>query len=168
MSQTDSKTKTIDGHTFEVFKLDPFTAQDILIDLGQAIGPALGNVAGGIAKLTGNEKAESLLDIDTSDPEIGRAVGALFSSLDKAMLRELINKMAEVTVYVGSEKKGKLPGIMAVLFRGNLRLMYQWLWFALEVNFGDFFGWVGTAIGDVTGIVKADPSQSTLPGIGQR
>jgi hypothetical protein len=167
MSQSESKTKTIDGHTFEVFKLDPFDAQDILVDIGQAIGPALGSAVGAAEGIKAGG-GESLLDIDIDNPEIGKAISTLLGGLDKAKLRELMTKMAEVTVYIGKEGSGKLPTVFKPLFRGNLPLMYKWFWFALEANFENFTAWLRTAISGVAGIVRAGQSPNTSKGIGQR
>jgi hypothetical protein len=166
MSQLESKTKTIDGHTFEVSMLDPFDAQDILVDIGQAIAPALGGVAAGAAKLV-SSKAGSLLDVDISDPEIASAITGLFKGIEKAKLRQLMLQLAEVTTYVGKQERVKLTQVYKVLFRGDLALMYRWFWFALTANFENFTGWAGDAISAVTGIVKAAQSQSTSKDTGQ-
>lgn len=163
MSQLDSKTKQIGNHKFEVFKLDPLDAQDILIDLGQALAPALGKTVAGAAKVADGSDVESLLDVDIEDPKVSSAITAFFKGLDKAMLRDLILRLAKVTHCDGA----KLGDTYRVVFRGDLPLMYEWLWFALGANFGNFFGWAGGAISGVTGIVKAARSQSTSGDTGQ-
>lgn len=168
MSQQDSQTKTIDGHTFTVHMLDPFDAQDMLVDISQALGPALGGLAGAASSVLGSKKVDSLLDIELGDPKLASSLGSLFAGLEKRKLRELMQTMAEVTIYEGKEKSGRLQDVAKVVFAGNLPLMYKWFWFALQVNFENFFDWGQNAIKGALAKGEASPSQSTLPGIGRR
>lgn len=154
MSQLDSQTKTIGGHRFEVFKLPPFDAQDVLIDLSQILAPAIGKAA---SAFDAASSVQSPLDLDVDDPRIASGITALVQNITKPKMRELINTMAGVTHCDGTP----LQKTMEITFRGDLPLMYQWLWFALEVNFGNFTGWLGDAIKGVTGMVRASQSQPT-------
>lgn len=160
MSQLESQTKKIGKHRFEVFKLDPLDAQDVLIDIGQVLAPALGKAVGAVGTLNGGD---SLLDMEVDDPRVSTAVAALAQGVTKAKMRELIDTLAAVSLCDGK----KLPAVMAVVFRGDLPLMYQWLWFALVVNFGNFTDWLGSAIGGVTQLKKAAQSLNTSGDTGQ-
>ena len=159
MSQLESQTKKIGKHQFEVFKLDPLDAQDVLIDIGQVLAPALGKAANAVEAIGGVE----MLDLDVDDPRISSGIAALAQGITKAKMRELIDTMASVTLCDGK----KLPSVMAAVFRGDLPLMYQWLWFALVVNFGNFTDWLGGAIKGGTGLVKAAQSRNTSGDTGQ-
>lgn len=167
MSQTDTQSTTIDGHTFTVAMLDPFVAQDIMVDVVQAIGPALGGVAGAAGSVLGAQKVNSLLDIKLDDPKLAAGLTGLFKGLNKAKLRELMRIMMSVTVYEGENGSAKLDKVAAALFRGNLQLMYGWFWFALRVNFADFFAWGQSVMNDALASQKAAPSQSTSKDTGQ-
>jgi len=158
MTQKDSQTRNIGAYKFEVFKLPPFDAQDVLIDIGHILAPALGKAATAI----GSMSVESALDMDVDDPRISTGIAALMQGVTKEKMRELINTMAKVTHCNGQP----LVRTMDEVFRGDLPLMYQWLWFAMEVNFKNFTDWLGTAITGVTGMVKAAQSQSTSKNTG--
>lgn len=153
MSQLDSQEKEIRGHTFVVFKLPPLTAQDVLIDIGQVLAPALGQAANAF----GGEGVDNVLDLDVDDPRIAAGIAALAKGVTKQRMRELIKTMAEVTHCDGKP----LLKTMEMTFRGDLPLMYQWLWFALQVQFGNFTSWLGAAIKGVSVTVKGAQSQGT-------
>jgi len=159
MTQKDSQTRTIGGHRFEVFKLPPLDAQDVLIDLGQILAPAVGKAASAIGSLD----TENPLDLDVDDPRIATGIAALAQSITKAKMRELIDTMASVTHCNGTP----LPNVLKEVFRGDLALMYQWLWFSLQVNFGNFTSWLGTAISGVSAKAKASQSRATSPDTGR-
>jgi hypothetical protein len=78
-------------------------------------------------------------------------------------MRELIRVMSGVTHCDGKP----LPKVFEVVFRGDLPLMYQWLWFALAANFGNFFGWAAGATKGVSKLKEAVQSQSTSGDTGQ-
>lgn len=159
MSQLDSQTKDIAGQRFEVFKLPPLVAQDVLIDIGQVLAPALGRAASAVESVQGGNP----LDMDLDDPRIGSAIAALVQGISKEKMRELIRIMADVTHCNGTP----LAKTLEVTFRGDLALMYQWLWFALQVQFGSFTGWLGDAIGGLTLTAKAGRSPATSKDTGQ-
>ena len=153
MSQTDAQEKTIDGHTFKVFKLAPLDAQDVLIDIGHALAPALGKAATAFDNL----KGQSIEDLDVDDPRVSTAISTLIQGITKEKMRGLVGTMASVTHCNGTP----LPRVQEQVFRGDLPLLYQWLWFALVTNFGNFTSWVGTGISVVSKTKPADPSPST-------
>ena len=124
MSQLESQTRTIGAHKFEVFKLPPLVAQDVLIDIGQVLAPALGKAASAVESVQGGNP----LDMDLDDPRIGTAIAALSRGITKEKMRELVRIMADVTHCDGTP----LPKTLDAVFRGDLALMYQWLWVALQ------------------------------------
>jgi len=161
MSQLEAQEKAIGGHTFRVFKLPPLDAQDVMIDIAQALAPALGAGIGAAGALG---TAASPLDLDVDDPRISSAVATLAQNISKAKMRELVNTMAGVSWCDGK----KLPVVFEAVFRGDLPLLYQWLWFAMQVNFGNFTDWLGGAISGLAGLTKAGQSQSISGDIGQQ
>lgn len=164
MTQLETESTTIDGHKFTVHKLDPFVAQDILIDLGQLIAPALGKAVSGAASVLGHAKGQSMLDLDTEDPKLADGIAALALGLDKAKMRQLVQIMAEVTIHNDGQR---LSQVMAVIFRGDLPLMYRWLGFALKVNFSNFYVWAASAIKRAIAMALAAQSRDTSKDTGQ-
>jgi hypothetical protein len=177
MSQRDGRTETIDGTTFRVRFLDPFTANDMLVLISKTIGPALGEFAGGamanpkaIASLLtedGEGEREEGIGGDTeeSSGELGRglasAIRDLCSRLEAKDLRWMMEQLSEVSeVKVDEETWPTLKRHFQVTFRGKPGLMYKWLWFALEVNFADFFASVRSAIAPFGRLVKSAGSRS--------
>lgn len=160
MSQKEAQEKKIGDHTFTVFKLPPLDAQDVLIDIGQTLAPALGRAVNTVGSLG---DSESLLDIDVDDPKVSAGLTALMQGITKEKMRSLVNTMAEVSQCDGK----RLTQVMPEVFRGDLPLMYQWLWFALVVNFGNFTDWLAGAIKGVSGLTKVAQSQTISGDTGQ-
>jgi hypothetical protein len=167
MSQLDAETKEIDGHTYKVMMLDPLVATDLLADIGQILAPTLGAIGGVLAK----EKGDTLnkmfdgfeADDDTNiDAAIEKAVVGFFQRFDKAKQRELIQTLAKVTVVVMPDgKEPRLQDTFQIHFRGRLKALYQWLAFALKVQFQDFFS--GTDIGISRVVQKVAQATSSSP-----
>lgn len=130
MSQHKPQTKTIAGREYSVCKLDPLTAQDVLIDIIQALAPAAPEVAK-IAKSMADGDVEGGEDVSFEDASV---IGTLAQGLSKAKMRELIATMRRV-----SQCDGKpLDSVFEAVFLGDLPSMYRWLWFCLAVQFGNF------------------------------
>ncbi len=157
MAQIDTKSTIIDGVTYKVAPLDPFVANDILIDIGHVLGPSIGALAA--------------IDEGAPDPAaLNEAIGGLFQRLEKDTMRSLIGTLAEVTeVCVGGGRDApQLNNIMTLHFRGKLGTMYQWLWFALKVQFEDFFALAAPAIaraGALVGAASDSPDTSQIDGL---
>lgn len=159
MSQKDAQEKDISGHHFKVFKLPPLDAQDLLVDISHALAPALGKAVSAYDTL----KGENPLDLDVEDPRVAQAIASLVTGISKAKLRELVATLAKVTHCDGKPLGPQLDEV----FRGDLPLMYQWLWFALTTNYSRFTEWVGSAFAGVKKIAGAGPSQSISGEAGQ-
>jgi hypothetical protein len=142
MSQNEGQTKTIDGDTYRVMLLDPFVATDMLADLGEVLGPSLAALA---SSLGGEDQIKAIVDGTGSEAlsfgvTLERAVTEFFKRFSKAKQREVINTLAKVTTVVkGVGEEPSLERVFAVHFRGRIGALYQWLGFALQVQFQDFF-----------------------------
>lgn len=159
MSQLESKTKVIGDYKFEVYKLSPLDANGILIDIAKTIGPALGSTIGTVVEAGG---VDELLDSDMGSKDVSAVIGSLLANLSKERMNSMIETLAKSTHCNGK----KLSETMDIVFRGDLPLMYQWLGFALKVNFENFTGWLGVAL---KGVVPAlSKSQTTSKGTGQQ
>ena len=142
--------KCIDGHTYVVRMLDPLTANDLLVDVSKVIGPALGAVGSSLLGsgdskkalgelLDGLKEGETPADGSALGDGVERAIVGLVDRLEKHKLREVIGILANVTAVEMSKGSPELSSIFDVHFRGRIKAMYQWLAFALRVQYQDFF-----------------------------
>lgn len=79
----------------------------------------------------------------------------LFEALHEEDLTYLCNTFAPLTMVQG---QGQLDKIFDVHFTGRYMAMLQWLFFNLELNFGDFLK--GKGLGDVLGAVPQATTSS--------
>lgn len=137
MAQVDSQETEIRGVRYRVRMLDPLKANDILIDLLAILGPSIGALGG---KAVADGSISGLLDSEDS-PSFERAVSSFVQRLDKATFRRIVDELAKHTEFSedDGEKWPRLSDQMQIHFRGRLGQMYRWLWFALKVQFADFF-----------------------------
>lgn len=137
----EARTKEIDGVRYTVNLLSPTPALDLLMDLVKMLGPGLSPVFSNLGTL------EQAMDREVSDLKtefLGEAVRALCASLDKDIAKRAIQTLAAVTVVEGS---GPLNKIYEAHFaQHGLGPLFQWLPFALQVQYDDFFAVLGSAI----------------------
>lgn len=153
MTQLDGESKTIDGETYKILMLDPLVASDLLVDIAKVFGPALGVVGASLLKAENSKEAlDQLLDgvkSEGNDAEaateeligdsLEKALIGLIDRVEKSKLREIINIMTDVTSVQKGNDWPKLASIFSVHFRGKIKAMYQWLAFAIRVQYRDFF-----------------------------
>ncbi len=147
MTQYDGVTKVIGEHTYKVMMLDPFTASDLLVDLTEIFGPALGALGASVLKAKDSKAALKQLMDGGGDPEdmkemgdnLERALVGLIDRISKAKQRQIMSTMARTTSVLKGDKWPGLEGIFVVHFQGKLKEMYLWLAFAIRTQFADFF-----------------------------
>jgi hypothetical protein len=159
MPQTSNQSTTIDGVTYTVYMLDPLEANDLMIDIGHVIGPSLGAI---VAALKGND-TESILDAEPDPELLKEAISGLFQRIEKRKMREIISMLARMTEVNIDGKSPRLDSILAMHFQGRLGKLYEWLWFAMKVQLGDFFDSAKPAISRGVQLAGAavSPSQSS-------
>lgn len=130
----------IKGMTYTVAPLGPSATLDLLADLTKMIAP-------GLAPIFGTGKSlQTLLNSDTEDLKadfIGEAIKAFAQGIDKAVIKRSIATLADVTtVQVTEDKAPNLGKIYEAHFKTvhGLPELFTWIKFALEVQYGDFFG----------------------------
>lgn len=152
MSQTlaDAAVKEIDGHVFEVLKLEPMTSLQLLRRLMAAIGPSIGSALNGA-------DVKGLL---SANVDLGRALGELFDRIDEGMVNHIVKTFRGVSFVDGK----KVDDVFSAVFRGKLPMMLGWLRFCLESEYGETLGKarsaIDRAIAEVAQQFKS-PSQST-------
>ncbi|KKK77284.1 hypothetical protein LCGC14_2855150 [marine sediment metagenome] len=159
MTQIKIHEEEIEGHRFQVFKLPPLEAQDLLLDILAAVGPSVGSLAGGLKGDDDTPITERELD----PAALSAGIGSLVRALDKKAMRDMVNTLAEVSTVDGLPVKQQLP----IIFREDLSLMYRWLWFALKVQYARFFALLPSGASGALGkLARAASSQDTSPGDG--
>lgn len=166
MSQLDSQSKEIDGHTYKVLMLDPLVATDLLADMGQILAPTIGAIGGVFAKEKGDTLEKMFEGFDPEDKTnvdaaVEKAVMGFFQRFTKEKQREFIGILMKVTIVVMPDgKEPRLQDIFAVHFQGRVFTLYKWLGFALKVQFQDFFSGINVDISRVVQKVAQATSSS--------
>lgn len=131
------ETKTsepIEGVTYKVTQLPFKDARRLFMRLARIFGPSLATLAEGVKSV--------------DDLPLASMVTKAVENLSDRDLDEVSDMLAEVTQY--SVDGQKWPPLLFKgdprkpvdnrddLFGGSLTSFFRWLWFALEVQFGDF------------------------------
>lgn len=153
------KTK-INGVGYEVTKLPYTPGHSLLLRLTRALGPALGQ---GVIDGTHNVNLKDLLNVQVG-PALGSAIKALSETLNAEDFDYIVDTLAEYTKISKAEGKWiPLKAEMEFHFAGNYFELFQWLGFALKVNYGGFFSEQG--IGGLLGKMKG-AQRSPISSIG--
>jgi len=138
MRQDESKDVEINGYEFHIFPFSAFKAANLSGELFSVVGPALG----GIAEISGKGLDK---DIDFT------AFNALFNALDgdkvEGLLRRLLIANRNISVDLNGERKWLTGEIADTLFCGAMLSMYKLAFEVIKLNYGDFFGGLGTLFG---------------------
>lgn len=135
MSQATPHEKAIEGKLFTVFKLPPLKSQAVLLSVLKMVAPAMGAAAKGVKDIDADV---ALTEIDFDPGVVAGGLGALLASLDPVALETLCNTMAEASLVDGK----KLSVHFDLTFQDDLTIMYRWLWYAMGVQWGNFFDWL--------------------------
>lgn len=134
------KSEPIDGFVYEVHQLPASEAEEIGAELVAMAAPMLGSLFG---EGTGSLSVKSLGDFDLKTLGIKAAVDVFAEKLSSKRLREIRATMAGSTAIYGDgygDAGAPLAKNYDDHFAGELDAMLEWFAFALEVNFGGFFG----------------------------
>lgn len=125
----ETKTREIRGLQVHTTQLPVRKAYKLAPKIGMIIAPALGELPEG-------------LDLESDVSALGPAFSKLFSALDDAeqdnLMEALLQGTSVVVPNIGMLSLST-PEHIDTAFAGNLMALMQTLWFALEVNFADFF-----------------------------
>lgn len=122
--------------------LDPFVAADMTNDLARVLSPLFGTALGA-------KDLASLMQTEADSSQIASVQGGLalfFKEFTKEKQREIMTQLSEVTTVKIGEATPYLSSVFNVHFKGRLKAMYEWLVFALKVQFADLFGGLGAVI----------------------
>jgi len=131
MSQQYCESKQIVEHKYEVFPLPPMVSHNLLIDVSKMIGPSLGPL---FDRFTG-KNVDEILKTKLDSDFLTKAFDSFFANVNKETIEIVIKALREKTMVDGKE----LHKIFDIHFLGNLDEMYQWLFFAMKVQWGKLF-----------------------------
>lgn len=126
-----TKSQTIDGTVFTVTQLPSMRSLKLMHRLMRVTGPAL-------FKLAGGGKSVSLKDVDLS--AAGEAAQLFFGSFSDNDLEALTREILDSATVDHEGRTIPLLPVFDLVMAGKVLTIFKLLWFALEVNYGDFFG----------------------------
>jgi len=142
----ETKEKTINGHAYQVQQFPAMTGLRLAVKVVKTLGAGIakmGDIKGGFS---------GLMNMDTSDLNIGDMVEGLLGKLDDENTPKLILELFAATWRDGVELNQKN---FDMAYAANYIEMGQAIAFIIEVNYGDFFGVLEAG---KTGIGKAPSS----------
>lgn len=113
----------IAGHAYSVSQLPSMAAYRLLIRLGHVTAPALGLVSG---------KGMTLADLDLS--ELANVLPRMLAALTEDELERVTRLLLESCVVDGTPLMPKFN----THFQGRVWVIPMVVWFALQVNYGNF------------------------------
>lgn len=151
MIQTEEK--LIGEHTYFVTQLGALQGRKLLRRLVAIAGPALAELVKELPPASKDGRGFDLGALNLST--VGAAVEALTERMTEEELEHVCNVLAARTeVQLDPERRVPLQSIFDVHFAGRYSAMFQWLAFALEVNFRDFFAGSGTGTHLLGSLIK--------------
>lgn len=131
MSQAEGTSEKFGSRTFTVYRFPPKVARRHIAKLAKILGPSLGGVMEAGAK----QHAQGG-DANEADVPIGKLIADALERLEVDYVEELMDLCAE---YTQCEPGGQLSTVYDAVFLNAPLDQFKWWWFALKVQFGDFF-----------------------------
>lgn len=138
----ETKTKTIDGLLFTSTQLPPLRAYPLAARVAGILLPALNKLP---SDLVAESKADDFLSQDFG--KLIPALEPLLEALAKKENEDLPQKLLAGTTVQVPDDSGEMtvrslvtPEAINAAFQGRGLTMIKAMWFAVEVNFRDFFG----------------------------
>lgn len=142
--------RTIDGRSYTVTQLPARRSLKLLRKLVAALGP-------GLATAFGSTQGKDLRGLDVS--ALGPALERLTAHLDDATLDAVVNEALATVRVDGIELLPQFD----IVFQGKLGSLFKVLGFAMEVQYGDFFG---ALFGELRSRTGASPSSASITSTG--
>lgn len=156
----ETKTKQIDGLTFHSTQLPPLKAYPLAARVAGILVPVLsGLMEAGLSDMD----ADKFLAQDAQ--KVLPVLGPLLDALAKKENEDLPQKLLAGTAVDFPGADGELSRISLItpeainkVFQGRGMALFKAMWFAVEVNFRDFFGGAFSAAQNKTSAPKENPS----------
>jgi len=132
-----SESKVINGTTYEVTQLPYSLGHKLLLRLYKVLGPTIGKALSNSPELEDKDLGE--LNVREIGPAFSTAVEQLAADLGEDDFDYVVDTLAEYSFLIGDKgAKRQLKNEMEFRFAGNYLELFQWLAFALRVNFLGF------------------------------
>lgn len=132
--------KEIDGVHYLMYEMNPFKSSALLTRLIKLLGKPVASMISGIDKKEG----QSLLESNFDEKLIGTAVEELSTRLNEKevdkLMKDLLSKDLITYKTEEMEEHKKILNVESHFGKFGLLHLFKVVKFALEVNFGDFFG----------------------------
>ena len=158
----------IEGVEFQVAPFMSVEGLRLKAHLVRTIGPAIGELLGGID----GKKVKNISDISLAGDSFSKGLEKLLEQLDEESFVELIKRLFQNVIAHWNEG-GKPRSIafnqdfetaMDLVFLGKLFSIYPLIIFILKVNYPDFFGKVVRGIGlRMQPTLTSETEETTLP-----
>lgn len=164
MITTDKK--EIDGYTYEVTQLGNKKGRRLMVRLFKLVGPAAAEF---LAALGGKDGKDMKSIGDLSTESLANAVADFADRITEDELDHIVETLAaktRVNQAGGGAMADLSSDVQDQLWAGSNTTMFKWLAFALEHNYRDFFGGLGS-LGALFSRAEAgspSPSQTSLTG----
>ena len=162
MSQKDGVTETIGESKYVMYMLPPIQSHNLLMDVVKMVGPAIGDAVGAIFDGKPADKEIDILNMDVPGELISGALTKLFDGVNKKTLEQMISAFRGMT----HVDDAPLDKTFDNHFRGELDMMYKWLFWGMKVQWGKSFsalasGASGRGAGAGLGSLFKSPTTST-------
>lgn len=155
------KSQDIAGYRYVVTQLGADSGRKMADELVRALVPVLADLLKALPKSEQAVSAGNVRDfLDLVDPScIPDMVERAFKALPSERLDSIIEQLAETTDVFGEgygDAGAPLGRNFDEHFAGRYKAMYQWLFFALKVNFADFFS---EKVGELVSVDQRGPGR---------
>lgn len=152
MKQQDATEVVVNDNHYFIRPFPAFRAANISGEVIKVIIPIIGSV---LPFVTANGDVSALdADLATIAPEITKAFESLSGDAVEKLLRNLLIKGNNIAVDINGETKPLTEDLVNELFCGEVQDMYILAFHVIKINYGGFFGKLGTQSGKVAELAK--------------
>ena len=152
MKLQDATEVVVNENHFYVRPFPAFRAANISGEVIKVIIPIIGSVLPFVS--TSGDTSVLDTDLATIAPEITKAFESLSGDAVEKLLRDLLVKGNNIAVDFNGETKPLTEDLVNELFCGDVQDMYILAFHVIKINYGGFFGKLGTQSGKVAELAQ--------------
>ena len=152
MKLQDATEVVVNENHFYVRPFPAFRAANISGEVIKVIIPIIGSVLPFVS--TSGDTSVLDTDLATIAPEITKAFESLSGDAVEKLLRDLLVRGNNIAVYFIGETKPLTEDLVNELFCGEVQDMYILAFHVIRINYGGFFGKLGTQSGKVAELAQ--------------
>jgi hypothetical protein len=152
MKLQDATEVVVNENHFYVRPFPAFRAANISGEVIKVIIPIIGSVLPFVS--TSGDTSVLDTDLATIAPEITKAFESLSGDAVEKLLRDLLVKGNNIAVDFNGETKPLTEDLVNELFCGEVQDMYILAFHVIRINYGGFFGKLGTQSGKVAELAQ--------------